>query len=251
MKLIQLKEKDYLYNIKKSNGEMLHTDIMLLGKLIYLMKRGFSPLIMVVGSQRMGKSFVALWLALQILKFFHAGQKFDVKRNTFYDPIDAVKRLNILKREPLIIDEAGNYLMAKEWYSKINIALEKIIMTQGYLTNCYIMISPFSSDIAKAFRKHFDFLIHVRKRGVAIVKQIPKRYDDLTGKVPVPYTVERIKVSKKAIPQNVWRQYEEYSFMKKEEIRKNVVIQEKFLKKDMFGQVIDNDYEIIEKFKGD
>jgi hypothetical protein len=186
------------------------------------MKRGFSPLILVVGKQRVGKSFVGLWIALKILNFFHKGTPFNIKENTFYDPINIIANMNKMNRNVLMCDEAGALLNKAEWFHKTTIALDKIVQTQGFLVNTYIFISPFGSDIAKTFRKHFDFVVYVRKRGVFVVKEVPKKYDDLTGKIFRPFRIEQVRISMKAIDRKIWKEYETYSHEMKDKIRNDL-----------------------------
>ena len=161
MKISRVEEKDFIYNIKRPDGTHLRTSIIILGKILNEMKKGFSPLILIVGKQRSGKSFFALWLALQIMNFFK--RDFDFKRNTFYDPMLAIRNLNKLNKEVVILDESGYYLHNKEFFSKVNKATEKIIITQGYLCNCYIFCVPFASSINKGIRKEFNFVVTMKK----------------------------------------------------------------------------------------
>jgi hypothetical protein len=172
---------------------------------------------------------VAVWIAWRIHKFFHENEPIDIKNYTFYDPLYAIEKMSTMKLQPLIIDEAGAYLNKMEFYGKINIALDKIVQTQGYLGNCYIFLAPFGSDVGKTFRKHFSHIVHVRRRGVITVKEIPKRYDDLTGKVPKAFLVEQIKIGLNCVPKQIWRDYEEYSKIKKEELRKNMELEKQSL----------------------
>jgi hypothetical protein len=205
------------------------------------MKKGFSPMILIVGKQRMGKSTFALWLGNKIIRYFHH-KPLDPSRNTFYDPIKVVKKLNEIQKEVIIVDEAAAVVNAKEYYSKMHIALEKIVATQGYLANTYIFVAPFSSDIAKAFRKHFNYLVFIRRRGVAVVKEIPKKYDDLQGHIPKPFTIEQIKFSKNVVNNELWDEYEKFSFVEKEKIRKATAnLEKKLASQDYFGRPILND----------
>lgn len=242
MKIDTVQTKTWLYTFKLKDGTIYKTNLMIIGKIINRMKKKLSPIILICGGQRMGKSFVAVWLAYKILKIFHSDRLFDLNRHTFYDPIDAIKNLQDKEKEPLIIDEAGAYLNKTDWYKKIIKAFDKIIQTQGYKCNCYIFISPFGSDIAKTFRKHFDFIIHVRSRGLLKVKQIPKKYDDMSGKFVWPYFLENIKIPKNAIPKSTWENYEKYSIEMKEELRKKL-IQEEHGEKDPFGRIIRGQHE--------
>lgn len=224
-------EKEYLYNIKRPSGPgKYRTNIVLLGKTIYLMKRGFSPIILVCGPQRVGKSFFAVWFADKIINFFHNGEKFDIEGNTFYDPLNAIKKMGDKDYNVLIVDEAGAYLNKMEFFQKLHVVMSKIIQTQGYLKQLFIVISPFGADIDKNIRRHIDYIAYVRKRGVVVVKEIPKKYTDLSGKIPNPFMIEQIKIKKSALDPALWDIYEKYSMKKKEEIRKDLSIFDEFKK---------------------
>lgn len=211
--------KQYRYNIKKGD-DYFRTNISVLGYCISQMRNGFSPLIIIVGKQRVGKSFIAVWLAYNISKFFN--KEFDPIKNTFYDPEEVIKNLYNFQKQPIIIDEGGAVLSKNEWYSKIAIAMDKIVQTQGWLSFCFIVCSPFGADVFKSFRKHFDMMIYVRKKGVFVVKKIPKKYDDMTGKVFKPYWLQQVKIKKGAVPAELWAAYDKYSREKKKELSENV-----------------------------
>ncbi len=232
--------KEHQYKFEMENGKIYRTNITIIGNTLNRMKKNYSPIILICGGQRMGKSFVAVWLANKILRVFHDNKPFDISKHTFYDPIEAIRHIQDMEKEPLIIDEAGSLLNKTEWYNKIIRAFDKIIQTQGYKCNCYIFVSPFGSDIAKTFRKHFDFIIYVRRKGVLKVKKIPKIYDDMTGKVPRPYSVEQIKIPKNSVPLNLWNEYEAFSFEKKEDMRERLVLEEEKINhnSDPFGRKI-------------
>lgn len=239
MLLIDDQERDYIYNIKKPDGGVLRTNIILIGYIISQMRKGYSPIILVVGKQRIGKSFIAVWLAWRIHKFFHNQEEMKIKDYTYYDPITAIRRMEHMNIRPLIIDEAGAFLNKTEWYKKITIALDKIVQTQGYLCNCYIFVAPFGTDIAKTFRKHFSHLVHVRRRGVFSVKEIAKKYWDLSGKMPRTYTVEQVKVASNCIPIKIWKEYEEFSYKMKNELRASLERErESLVNKDYWNREI-------------
>lgn len=208
------------YNINW-NEKRLKTDICILGYCINQMAHGYSPLIIVVGKQRIGKSFFAVWLSHEISRFFDT--TFDPVKNTFYDPEDTIRTINDFRRQTIIIDEAGAYLNKTEWYEKITRALDKIVQTQGYLNNTYIFCSPFGSDIAKTFRKHFDRMVSIKRKGFFITKGIPKRYDDMTGKISRPYWIEQVRLKKSAVPADLWKAYDKYSKAKKLELAESVL----------------------------
>lgn len=210
---------DHKYSIKKPNGITYHTNIHIVGKIIQRMKAGFSPIVMICGGQRVGKSYFGVWLAYVIMNFFY-DTLYPVKQNTFYDPVESINRIGDTDKQPIMIDEAGAYLNKSEWYDKVVKAMDRIIQTQGYKANCYIFISPFGSDIAKTFRKHFDFQIYVRRRGIAVTRQIPKKYDTLKDEPVKMFRLEQVVLTKKSIPRELWNEYEKFSMRQKEELRK-------------------------------
>lgn len=183
------------------------------------MRAGFSPIVMICGGQRVGKSFFGVWLANTIMMFFY-NEFYPVKQNTFYDPVESIERIGDTDKQPIMIDEAGAYLNKSEWYDKVVKAMDRIIQTQGYKANCYIFISPFGSDIAKTFRKHFDFQIYVRRRGVGVTRQIPKKYDTLKDEPVKMFKLEQVVLTRKSIPRKLWNDYERFSMRQKEELRK-------------------------------
>lgn len=210
---------DYKYGIKKPNGEIYHTNIHILGKIMRRMKAGYSPIVMICGGQRVGKSYFGVWLSYWIMMFFH-DKPYPVNQNTFYDPVESIERIGDTDRQPIMIDEAGAYLNKSEWYDKVVKAMDRIIQTQGYKSNCYIFISPFGSDIAKTFRKHFDFQIFVRRRGIGVTRQIPKKYDTLKDEPVKMFRLDQVILTRKSIPRDLWAEYEKFSMKQKEELRK-------------------------------
>ena len=74
----------------------------------------------------------------------------------------------------------------------------------------------------------------MRRKGLLKVKQVPKKYDDLSGKLTYPYLLEQIKLPKKSIPKELWKEYERFSIKKKEDIRKQLVLEEE--EQDAFGR---------------
>ncbi|KYK22351.1 hypothetical protein AYK24_08385 [Thermoplasmatales archaeon SG8-52-4] len=231
----RIRYQDYKYEFTKPNGKEFKTNLHILGKVIRRMHQGFSPIIMVCGGQRMGKSFVTIWLSNLIMHFFHS-RDYPVKTNTFYDPIESIKIITTSDQQPIVIDEAGAFLNKTEWYDRVVKAMDKIIQTQGYKSNCYIFISPFGSDIAKTFRKHFDFQIYVRKKGIVVVRQIPKKYDSFKD-IPVkPFRLEQIRIMKSNLKPELWEEYEKFSFAMKDKIAKEQYAKGKGQKKDYFGR---------------
>lgn len=240
--IVVYKDVSKRYNLRKPDGGYLYTNLDTVGIPIMRMRAGYSPIILICGGQRIGKSFVAVWLANIIANFFH-NKNFEPKKNTFYDPLESIKRIGEVQRNVILIDEAGSVLNKQEWYDRVVKALDRIIQTQGYLCNCYILVSPFGSDIAKTFRKHFDFQIFVRRKGIFVFRKLPKKYADMTDAPIKPFRLEQVVIKHNDIPEKVWCEYESFSFKQKENLRisayksaKKRMARDK--KTDFFGRVI-------------
>lgn len=198
------------------------TDMYFLYQLFTKIKKGYSPTVAICGNQRIGKSFVGLWLCYSYMKVM--GKKFKPETNTFYEPIKAIEHLEDKTKEAYLIDEAGDVLDAREWQKQTHQALKSIINTQAYKTMLYVFISPFIIDIDKAFRKHFDFMIRVDDRGTFKTFRFIKKYDELnSNKVIFRRFLDDVKINLKNVPAKLWIEYKEFSISEKEKIRKKRV----------------------------
>lgn len=197
----------------------IETDQYFLYNLFIRLKKGFSPTVAICGSQRIGKSMIGVWLCYIMMKLL--GKEYDPTKNTFYEPIKAIEDLGYKEKEPLMIDEAGDVLDAREWYEQTHQALKSIINTQAYKTMLYIFISPFIIDIDKTFRKHFDFLIRVDDKGKYKAFRFVKKYDELNqNKVVYKRFLDDVRVKLSDLPDGIWDRYMLYSISEKEKIRK-------------------------------
>jgi len=197
----------------------IETDQYFIYKLFRRLKLGYSPTVAICGSQRIGKSMIGVWLCYIMMKLL--GKEYDPTTNTFYEPIKAIEDLGNKEKEPLLIDEAGDVLDAREWYEQTHQALKSIINTQAYKTMMYIFISPFVIDIDKTFRKHFDFLIRVDDKGRYKAFRFVKKYDELNpNKVVYKKFLDDVRVKLTYLPVELWERYIAYSISEKEKIRK-------------------------------
>lgn len=204
----------------------IDTNLYFLSKILKRIKAGYSPLILICGNQRKGKSFIGVWLCYTFMKMMD--KDYNPIKNTFYDPVKAVDDLGDVNKEAWLIDEAGSIVHRREWYKKTNIALDKIIQTQAYKTMLYIFISPFASDIDKTFHKHFDFIFRVDDRGRFKVFQIFKKFDEFNQEKAIRRMfLDDVKLTLKDVPTDIWKTYQNYSIEQKEEIRKTVFKKEK------------------------
>lgn len=233
MPLEVVEGKDFERTVKFKRS--ITTNLFFLYKMLRKIKRGFSPIVVIVGSQRVGKSFVALWLAQTYLHL--TDKNFDPRKNTFYDPMEAIRRLGDMTNDVMIIDEGGAFLNSRDWFTRINKAMDKIVQTQGYRTNLYIIISPHLSAIDKAFQIYIDFLIRVDDRGRFKAFQVFKKYDEARReKATRRMFLDDVHIKLSSMPSEVWEDYLDYSEEKKEELRKTLLNEE--------GEVIaDNPFE--------
>lgn len=200
----------------------LSTNLYFLDYIFKRINKGFSPLIVICGSQRIGKSFIGIWLCY--LMNMLLGKKYDPENNTFYKPIEAIKGLENKFKDSLLIDEAGDVLDAREWYEQTHQALKSIINTQAYKTMMYIFISPFVIDIDKAFRKHFDFMIRVHGKGKFKVFRYVKKYDATNdNKVVTRVFLDECIINLNDVPKDIWKRYLSFSIEEKEKIRQRRV----------------------------
>lgn len=223
MPITQLIEKPYIDEISFMGQDEVKrtiiTNLYFISQVFRKLKKGYSPTIGICGNQRVGKSFIALWICHTMCCLF--GKKFDVENNTFYEPIKAIKDLEHKSREPLLIDEASDVLDVREWYEQTHQALKSIINTQAYKTMLYIFISPFIADIDKSFTKHFDFLIRVDDRGRYKTFRFVKRYDEINiKKVVYRRFLDDCTITMKEVPTVLWDRYINFSIKEKEKIRK-------------------------------
>jgi len=201
----------------------LRTDSLFLTSTIDQVERDYSPIILICGKQRRGKSNIGLAVGNIFMQYFH-NKPFDPEKNLFFDPVDMIEKMDKSFREPLIIDEAGVLFNSQEFYSHLNIALNKIIQSQAYLNNIYIMILPMARDLAKRHRHYINFRLNMIKRGVARVHKLNIKYEDMfeerTHKKAKYVFLEHFEY--KFFQGPVWDKYTELANGKKKEIREQL-----------------------------
>lgn len=218
------------YNIK-INGKETKTNLRLISRTLNAIKKGYSPLILVVGDKGIGKSFTACWLAYKLM--MGLGKKMDIKKNCVYTLEQAINLIDNNELEVIILDEMIELGYRREHYKKSHIHFVKILNTQRVKRMIYIMVIPYASDIDRSFAKHIDLMVFVKKRGVCITYMIPKRYTDFAVKDGWQRPVEKFTVKKSDVPTELWEEYEAYSFDMKQKI--NAKINDEILKKSMFS----------------
>jgi hypothetical protein len=136
-------------------------------------RMGFSPIVLIVGKQRQGKTCMALRMAYEI------DPNFDVKKQMFFDVITYAKAVDKYKRKILILDEAGIELDTYRFSDVRQRCFSHLIQSQAYKQNTLFIVLPHASDLAKCHRKHVDSLMVIPFRGSYIFYSPRVAYYDM------------------------------------------------------------------------
>ena len=141
-------------------------------------KRLYYPFIIIVGQRRSGKSMTAQAIAYSLMK--KGIVNFNVQTNIIQDIRELIKILLEGKTNQIfIVDEAQDKLNSKEFWSDFSIAMEKIVATQGYLKNIFVVIIPLGIQLNKSLRRLADIKIEMIQKRICKWTIIKKRYGEL------------------------------------------------------------------------
>lgn len=121
-------------------------------------RKGFSPIILIVGKQRTGKTCLALLFAYML------DSNFDPDKQMFFDVVSFAKAVNKYHNKVLILDEAGIELDSYRYNDTRQRAFSHIIQSQAYKQNTLFLVLPHSNDLAKCHRRHIDAYVVVPYR---------------------------------------------------------------------------------------
>jgi len=188
-------------------------------------KNGYGIVILICGRQRSGKSMSALAIA-ESLKLKNIS-KFHIETNLMVLVEDLVKRH--LEKESFnqtyILDESETKLNAQEFWNDFNLAFEKIISSQMYKGNIYIVILPMAIRLSKSNRRYVDIKIEMVKRRFAKWSFLIKNYGELGFKANKPaireYYIPRILEMPK-LDDDLVQKYKKIEIRDKEGIVKDI-----------------------------
>lgn len=186
--------------------------------LIDQVKRMYSPLVLICGKQRIGKSSFGLTLADILTWFFH-NEYIDVTKFVFFDARKFLYTGVSVRRRIVIIDEASKDLSKSEWYTLLNQVVTKIIETQGDLNNIYIIILPHASRLATQHKIYIDLKIVMKRRGQAKIFYMKKKYGELSS--DIKKITRQIFIGLESLPKpdvKLWAEYEKFSTKSKREL---------------------------------
>lgn len=145
-------------------------------------KSGYAPIVLVVGRQRTGKTFFAMYLAEQICKM--RGQKFNVDNDMFFTVEDLAQRYDEGMNKVYILDEAGISLNVYEGNQLHQRVFQKIVESQAYRSNILVIVLPHARDVGSHHFHHVNVVFSMLGRGRAKMKHVSQRYDELSKKPP-------------------------------------------------------------------
>lgn len=148
-------------------------------------KKGYAPIVLFVGRQRVGKTSMAMRFAYELDK------KWSLDLMTFKIE-DFVKIYDKHKRKIIILDEASVPLDPYEHQSITQRVYKHVIDTQAYLGNIVFLVLPFAKGIGKQHRDHVNIIVHVKARGFYTAKAVLSRHDDLSFQTPFSWIIEEV-----------------------------------------------------------
>jgi hypothetical protein len=205
----------YRNRIKKTQSDILPS-------IFNDIRKRYSPIILICGRPRSGKSMFAIFLANAISSMLYY-EWFNMDELYFY-PKDLLRNITNTGYQIMVLDEAGSSLNKREWHKDFTFSFDKILQTQGFLNNVYIFVLPFASDLVKDCRKYIDFLCYTKKRGLLRCKKMYKREDQLVSDLKAFRTIyiEDLYVDLNDLPKNIWDDFVQRSERIKNLIRKNI-----------------------------
>lgn len=220
--------------IMQFRNKIVNTDSNMIPNILGDVQEGYSPIILVCGRQRLGKTRFAATLA-NIFQVFLYYEWFDTT-NFYLRPRNLLQGIRDEGLQIMILDEAGSSgggLNKSEWFGELNGLFDYILQTQGNLRNIYIMVLPFASDLTTDIRKYIDYNMAGKKRGQFKAYKIYKREDQLVKNLKdfKQVFIEMMEFKLGDLPNNIWKIVETKCNKIKEESRKEK-LNKMFNKKD-------------------
>lgn len=180
IKTMDKEKSEYLKTIPKTKGYVLRLYIET--KLL----KGYSPIVLITGHTRGGKTCTALKIAEDVQP------DFNFEKQYFYKIKDFVMNLNKLEGKVVIIDEVGYQLSSLTWWSNLNKIMNYILQTQGLRNVCYIFCLPHLEYLAKHIRRMIDVVCEMKDKGIMSVYFVQTIYSKLDGRKTYLYNIETL-----------------------------------------------------------
>lgn len=203
--------KEIPHDVMKFRNRTIDTDSDVIPCILGDIQEGYSPIIIITGRQRLGKTRFGATLAnffsiFLYYKWLNPGNSYHLY------PLDLMIKLK--SYGIYILDEAGSSgsgINKRQWYSDLTELFDYILQTQGNLRNIYIFILPFASDLALDVRKYVDYLFSGKKKGQFKAYKIFKREDKLVKNIKdfKQVFIEMLNFGKSDLPEFIWNPIED------------------------------------------
>lgn len=165
---------------------------------------GYSPLVLIVGRQRVGKTALALYWAWLIGQL--RGHPFNIKTDMFFSVLDFATMTKQESNKTWVIDEAGVSLDPHGHAMLDQRVYSKIVQTQAYKSNVVFLVLPFARGIGKEHRDYVDVILSVTSRGTYKMEYIYKNYSQLNFR-PFFKELFEMRYGIPLPPGHVWDEY--------------------------------------------
>ena len=162
-------------------------------------RKGFSPIILIVGRQRTGKTATAMRLAYDIDNTWHPSLMTSKIEEFLHLYNDHSKKI-------LILDEASISLDPYEHMTITQRVYRHVIDTQAYKQNTIFIVLPFARGIGRTARDYVNMIINVKARGFYVAKAVFSQHDDLSFKPPYTWILEECH-GVPLPPDHIWKPY--------------------------------------------
>jgi hypothetical protein len=209
--------KEYVkYNVNedilkfRKRIQLINSDLM--PSIIGDVQDGYSPIVLVCGRQRIGKTRFGCTLA-NIFSVFLYFKWWDHENSFFIDPKSMLRGISDAGYQILILDECGfkeSGLNKHEWWSNMSSLFDYCLQTQGFLRNIYIFVLPQAPDVVLDVRKYIDYVFGGRKKGEFKASKIYKKEDQLVRdlKKYKQVWIENLTFRKSDLPDFIWEPIE-------------------------------------------
>jgi hypothetical protein len=174
---------NFLENKPRTTGKTFES---FFHKLKYLNQKDFNVNILIVGRNRIGKTYSAISLAYALNRFFDNGIVESWNSNTpkkfwIFGLMDLLEMLNTTLKDIdkpiwLVYEEAGESLGSMEWWSLPNRIFAKITQTWGSKKINLIITLPKSRELSSGAIAQVHYGIEIKSRGFGMLCKANHRY---------------------------------------------------------------------------
>lgn len=208
-----------IYEIKM-NGKTIRTKTRTFFKILSSLKKGYSPVILIVGAKGIGKSFCACYMGNVIMEML--GKEFEVKKNCVYTLEQAMDLIDDYESEVIVIDEMIELGYKREFWRKDHTHFTKLLATQRIKMHIYFLIIPLASQLDKSFAQNVDIEIWVKERGLYRAGIPKQNFTSFDRYIDNARWYEQFSAKMSDVPKSKWNAYKRYSKEMKKRISQRI-----------------------------